>query len=127
MKKILLINILCFQIMLCQEKHIDCATTILIKQSIQNFKILKYPDKYYIRKVQNFKEIRNNSPETLMASVLSANNLEWYNFNKEKKVEKTNPALRSVLMKTTVPHSKKCSHKKLRKCLRLCAIFLMLL
>lgn len=90
MKKILLVSILCFQVIFSQDKKIDCATTMLVKQNIENLKVLKYPEKYFVKKIQNSKDITNSSPESLMISVFSANNLEWFNYNKEKKVEKTN-------------------------------------
>lgn len=53
-------------------------------------KVIKYPENLFIKKIQNFKNVQNNSPEDLMISVLSSSNMEWYNFNKEKKTEKTN-------------------------------------
>lgn len=91
MKKIISLSIfLCFQMIFSQEKKIDCATTMLVKQNIENLKVLKYPEKYYLKKIQNYKDITNSNPEGLMISVFSANNLEWFNYNKEKKVEKTN-------------------------------------
>jgi hypothetical protein len=79
-----------YQIGFSQEQYMDCATTIIMNQNVQNLKVLKYPENLFIKKIQNFKSAKNDTPENLMISVLSSSNMEWYNFNKEKKTEKTN-------------------------------------
>lgn len=72
-----------------QEQQTDCATTILINQNARNFMVYKYPIETKALKLNDFSEVSNNTPEELMSSVLSASNLNWYNFNREEKKEKT--------------------------------------
>lgn len=78
-----------FEITFSQEQSIDCATTITMNQNVKNFKILKYSEGFFMKKIQNFKNVNNEIPENLLISVLSSSNIDWYNFNREKKAEKT--------------------------------------
>jgi hypothetical protein len=89
-KKIFFIFFILCEISFSQEQQTDCATTIVINQNIQNMKVSKYPKYFVIKKIENFKSVKNNTPEDLMISVLSSSSMEWYNFNKEKKIEKSN-------------------------------------
>ncbi|MEC3908209.1 hypothetical protein VOI54_14355 [Tamlana sp. 2201CG12-4] len=68
-----------------QEQQVDCANTIRINQITKNFKIFKYPENFKIEKLNSFDKVKNKSPEQLMRSVISATNLDWYNFNREEK------------------------------------------
>ena len=63
----------------------DCANTIRINQTTKKFKVFKYPKNFKIEKLNSFDKVKNNSPEQLMNSVISATNLDWYNFNREEK------------------------------------------
>ena len=72
-----------------QEQQTDCANTIKINHNAQNLRILKYPGNYRATKLNNFSDVQNNTPEALMQSVISATNIDWFNFNRDEKKEKS--------------------------------------
>jgi|GEM_PF-7023984 hypothetical protein len=80
--------ILFLQIITAQEQKIDCAT-VNVSQPVSNFQYLKYDNNFVIKKYDKFSEVTNKTEEELMRSILSASDLNWFNFNREKKVEKT--------------------------------------
>lgn len=80
--------VLFLQIMIAQEQQMDCAT-INVSQPTSNFKYSMYEKNFLVKKYSNFSQVTNKTEEELMRSILSASTLEWYNFNREKKVEKT--------------------------------------
>lgn len=75
-------------IVTAQEQQMDCAT-INVSQPVYKFHYLKYDKDFIIEKYDNFTQVINESEEELMRSILSASDLNWFNFNREKKVEKT--------------------------------------
>jgi len=79
-----------------QEQQMNCATTLLINQNVNNFKVFKYPKNYKSLKLNGFDEVTNTTPENLLSSVISASNLDWYNFNNEGKKEKTNQDFEAI-------------------------------
>ena len=87
MKQIILILLIATFYLPCygQEQQMDCANTIRINQTTKKFKVFKYPKNFKIEKLNSFDKVKNNSPEQLMNSVISATNLDWYNFNREEK------------------------------------------
>ena len=80
--------ILFLQIITAQEQKMDCAT-VNVSQPVSNFQYLKYDNNFVIKKYDKFSEVTNKTEEELMRSILSASDLNWFNFNREKKVEKT--------------------------------------
>lgn len=84
-----------------QEQQMDCANTIRINQITKDFKVFKYPENFKIEKLNSFNEVKNNSPEQLMSSIISATNLDWYNFNREEK--KQNSSQDFVYIKQVSP------------------------
>lgn len=80
--------ILFLQIIMAQEQKMDCAT-VNVSQPVSNFQYLKYDNNFVIKKYDKFSEVTNKTEEELMRSILSASDLNWFNFNREKKVEKT--------------------------------------
>ncbi len=91
-KKLIISTFLLFSIKLSysQDQQTDCANNLLINQSVQNFKILKYKEGTLAKKKGAFSQVSNNTPEELMSSIISATSDEWYNFNREKKKKKIN-------------------------------------
>lgn len=83
-----ILAVLFLQIIIAQEQQIDCAT-INVSQPTSNFKYSMYEKDFLVKKYSDFSQVTNRSEEELMRSILSASTLEWYNFNREKKVEKT--------------------------------------
>lgn len=90
MKKIIFtaLGVLFLQITIAQEQQMDCAT-INVSQPVSDFQYLKYDNNFIIKKYDTFSEVTNKTEEELMRSILSASDLNWFNFNREKKVEKT--------------------------------------
>lgn len=80
--------VLFLQIIYAQEQQMDCAT-INVSQPTSNFKYSMYEKDFIVKKYSNFSQVTNRTEEELMRSILSASTLEWYNFNRERKVEKT--------------------------------------
>lgn len=91
MKKI---KLLFFTMFLCgiinaQDQIFNCAAMLNVSQQTSNFHYKRYDENYIIRKYDSFSQVANSTEEELMRSVLSASDLNWYNFNREEKVEKT--------------------------------------
>ncbi len=77
--------ILFLQIITAQEQKNDCAT-VNVSQPVSNFQYLKYDNNFVIKKYDKFSEVTNKTEEELMRSILSASDLNWFNFNREKKL-----------------------------------------
>ena len=69
------------------ENDYGCAKTMLLNYKASNVKKLMYPEDTKVIKLSNISEVNNSSPENLLASVLSASSLEWYNLNRITKRE----------------------------------------
>ncbi|RSC93664.1 hypothetical protein [Tenacibaculum singaporense] len=82
-------TLLCNSILFSQEQHINCAKNLLINQNTKNLRVLKYQKGFLAKKINSFSKVTNNTPEELMSSILSASTLDWYNYNREEKKEKT--------------------------------------
>ena len=80
--------ILFLQIITAQEQKMDCAT-VNVSQPVSNFQYLKSDNKFVINKYDKWAEVTPQTAADVMRSLLSASDLNWFNFNREKKVEKT--------------------------------------
>lgn len=81
--------LLCNSILFSQEQQINCANNLLITQNAKNLRVLKYKKHFSAKKINSFSKVSNSTPEDLMSSILSASTLDWYNYNREEKKEKT--------------------------------------
>lgn len=90
MKKLIFTSLamLLLQKNIAQEQQMDCAA-INVSQPTSNFKYSMYEKDFIAKKYSHFSQVTNQTEEELMHSILSASDLNWYNFNREKKVEKT--------------------------------------
>ena len=98
MKKL---RLLFFMVFVCgtvnaQNQVIDCAEMLNVSRQVTNFHYERYNENYIVRKYDSFSQVTNSTEEELMRSVLSASDLNWYNFNREKKVKQTSQDFNSI-------------------------------
>ncbi len=89
MKYVLIFYLFFISLTYSQVQQTDCAKSIFINQSVNNFRTLQYPQNTKARKINSFEEVKNSTPEELISSSLSATNLHWFNFNREDKKKKS--------------------------------------
>lgn len=65
----------------CYSQNGIVVTDTPIDQSINNAKVVKYPERYLIDQIENFEDVKNTSPENLLASYFSAQNKKWFDHN----------------------------------------------
>jgi len=88
LKLLFFVTFLC-GIVNAQDQTFNCADMLNVSQQVANFHYERYNENYVVRKYDSFSQVTNSTEEKLMRSVLSASDLNWYNFNREEKVEKT--------------------------------------
>lgn len=80
-----------------QEKNkLNCASNLSISTGVKNIKVLKYEKNTLLKKINFFNKVSNTNPEALMESILSASNLEWYNYNRISKRDKSSQDFNSI-------------------------------
>ena len=81
-----------------QDQIFHCAEMLNVSQQVTDFRYEKYNENYIVRKYDSFSQVVNSTEEELMRSVLSASDLNWYNFNLEEKVKETSQDFNYIKM-----------------------------
>ena len=87
---------------IAQNEPSRCVKDIDLAQSVKNIQFFTYPSETKIgMSFKNLSEVKNRTPEELMASILCANSQAWVNFNElepkeisKEKIENVNKAKR---------------------------------
>ncbi len=69
------------------DNDYGCADKMLLNYNASAVNKFLYPEDTRVLKLSSISEVNNNTPEALLASVLSASSLEWFNLNRITKRE----------------------------------------